>query len=51
MILQLKQNKEGGDPALKTKEQQIHDAQEKLKGLVATLVDKIQKKHESLILN
>jgi len=36
---------------MKSKEMHIQDSQEKLKILVSTLVDKIQKKHESLILN
>lgn len=51
LILKLKKDKEGGDPANKSKEQQIQDAHQKLQTLVANLVDKIQKKHESLMLS
>lgn len=47
----MKKDKEGGDLASKSKDQQIQDAHQKLQALVANLVDKIQKKHESLMLS
>jgi hypothetical protein len=51
MILSMKQEQEGGDPNAKTKEQHVAELHTKLQGLVNNLVDKINKKHEYLMIS
>ena len=47
----MKSEQEGGNPDEKPKEVQVQELHGKLQQLVTTLVDKINKKHESLMLS
>jgi hypothetical protein len=50
-IRKLQQEASGGNPDDKPKEVQVQELHGKLQQLVTTLVDKINKKHESLMLS
>ena len=49
--MKLQQDTVGGNPDEKPKEVQVQELHGKLQQLVTTLVDKINKKHESLMLS